>query len=45
MVFEVTGSSCEGYRMRQRMIVNIGDEDGNIGLLDFRIIDFRVGRR
>jgi hypothetical protein len=37
MVFEVTGSKCEGYRIRQRMVVNIGDEEGNLGLLDFRI--------
>ena len=43
MVFEVTGSSCEGYRMRQRMLVNIGDEDGNVGLLDFRISTFESG--
>jgi hypothetical protein len=43
MVFEVTGSACEGYRMRQRMMVNIGDEDGNIGLLDFRITTFESG--
>lgn len=43
MVFEVTGSACEGYRMRQRMIVNIGDEEGNMGLLDFRITTFESG--
>ena len=40
MVFEVTGNSCDGYKMRQRMVVNIGDEEGNIGLLDFRITTF-----
>jgi hypothetical protein len=43
MVFEVTGSACDGYRMRQRMIVNIGDEEGNMGLLDFRISTFESG--
>jgi hypothetical protein len=43
MVFEVTGSACEGYRMRQRMIVNIGDEEGNNGILDFRITTFESG--
>lgn len=43
MVFEVTGSACDGYSMRQRMIVNIGDEDGNIGVLDFRIKTFESG--
>ncbi len=43
MVFEVTGSACEGYTMRQRMVVNIGDEDGNLGLLDFRITTFESG--
>ena len=45
MVFEVTGSACEGYKMRQRMVVNIGDEEGNVGLLDFRITTFEFGRR
>ncbi len=43
MVFEVTGSACEGYRMRQRMVVNIGDEEGNLGLLDFQISTFESG--
>ena len=43
MVFEITGSACEGYTMRQRMVVNIGDEDGNLGLLDFRITTFESG--
>ena len=43
MVFEVTGSACEGYRMRQRMVVNIGDEEGNVGLLDFRVTTFESG--
>src|SRR5687768_11785080 len=43
MVFEITGNPCEGYKMRQRMVVNIGDEDGNLGLLDFRITTFESG--
>ena len=43
MVFEVTGNTCEGFRTRQRMVVNIGDEDGNLGLLDFRITTFESG--
>jgi hypothetical protein len=43
MVFEVTGSACEGYKMRQRMVVNIGDEEGNTGLLDFRVSTFESG--
>ena len=43
MVFEVTGSACEGYKMRQRMVVNIGDEEGNVGLLDFRVSTFESG--
>jgi hypothetical protein len=43
MVFEVTGNACDGYRMRQRMVVNIGDEEGNVGLLDFRISTFESG--
>jgi hypothetical protein len=44
MVFEITGDRCEGYRMRQRMMVNIGDEEGNLGLLDFRISTFESGK-
>ncbi len=43
MVFEVTGNACDGYKMRQRMVVNIGDEEGNLGLLDFRITTFESG--
>jgi hypothetical protein len=43
MVFEVTGSACHGYNMKQRMVVNIGDEEGNNGLLDFRITTFESG--
>lgn len=43
MVFEITGSACEGYRMRQRMVVNIGDEDGKPGQLDFWITTFESG--
>lgn len=43
MVFEVTGSVCQGYSMRQRMVVNIGDEDGNFGKLDFQISTFESG--
>lgn len=43
MVFEVTGSACDGYKMRQRMVVNIGDEEGNMGLLDFRVSTFESG--
>jgi hypothetical protein len=43
MVFEVTGSVCEGYHMRQRMVVNISDEEGNVGLLDFQVKTFESG--
>jgi hypothetical protein len=43
MVFEITGSVCDGYTMRQRMVVNIGDEEGNVGKLDFRISTFESG--
>jgi hypothetical protein len=43
MVFEVTGNACEGYTMRQRMVVDIGDEDGNLGKLDFQIRTFESG--
>ncbi len=40
MVFEVTGGACDGYTMRQRMVVDIGDPDGNLGKLDFQIETF-----
>jgi hypothetical protein len=40
MVFEVTGGACEGFRMRQRMVVNLGDEQGTLGKLDFRVTTF-----
>jgi hypothetical protein len=43
MVFEVTGSTCQGFTMRQRMVVNIGDEDGNFGKLDFQISTYESG--
>jgi hypothetical protein len=43
MVFEVTGSACLGYTMRQRMVVDIGDEGGNLGKLDFQILTFESG--
>jgi hypothetical protein len=43
MVFEITGGACQGYNMRQRMVVNIGDEEGNLGRLDFRISTFESG--
>ena len=43
MVFEITGNACAGYTMRQRMVVNIGDEEGGAGLLDFRISTFESG--
>ena len=43
MVFEITGNACQGYSMRQRMVVNIGDEEGNLGRLDFRISTFESG--
>ena len=43
MVFELTGSVCAGYTMRQRLIVDLGDEDGTNGKLDFRIATFESG--
>jgi hypothetical protein len=43
MVFEITGSACLGYTMRQRMVVNIGNDDGNMGRLDFQISTFESG--
>jgi hypothetical protein len=43
MVFEITGNACLGYSTRQRMVVNIGSDDGDLGLLDFRIRTFESG--
>lgn len=43
MVFEITGSACLGYTMRQRMVINIGNDDGNMGRLDFQISTFESG--
>ena len=43
MVFELTGSACAGYTMRQRMVVNITDSDGSPGVLDFRVSTYETG--
>ena len=43
MVFELTGSACAGYTMRQRMVVSIVDSDGSPGILDFRVSTFETG--
>ncbi|HEX2257831.1 MAG TPA: cell envelope integrity EipB family protein [Afifellaceae bacterium] len=43
MVFEVAGSACEGYTMTQRMVVRLGDTEGDDRLLDFRVSTFESG--
>jgi EipB-like len=43
MVFEVAGSACEGYTMTQRMVVRLGDTEGDDRLLDFRVSTFEAG--
>lgn len=43
MVFEVAGSACEGYTMSQRMVVRLGDTEGDDRLLDFRVSTFESG--
>jgi hypothetical protein len=43
MVFEVAGSACEGYTMSQRMVVRLGDTEGEDRLLDFRVSTFESG--
>jgi hypothetical protein len=43
MVFEITGNSCLGYTMRQRMVVNISDDEGDTDELDFQIETFESG--
>ena len=43
MVFEITGSACIGYTMRQRMVVDIAGDDGDLSKLDFRISTFESG--
>jgi hypothetical protein len=43
LVFEVEGSACEGYRMTQRMVVQLADAEGEERLLDFRVTSFESG--
>ena len=43
MVFEVAGSACDGYTMSQRMVVRLGDTEGDDRLLDFRVSTFESG--
>ncbi|WP_161139017.1 cell envelope integrity EipB family protein [Propylenella binzhouense] len=43
MVFEINGSSCDGFTMGQRLVVRLGDSEGGEKLLDFRVSTFEAG--
>ena len=43
LVFEVSGSSCEGYTMSQRLVVRLDGPDEADRLLDFRVSTFEAG--
>lgn len=43
MVFEVTGSNCDGYTMSQRLVVRLGGSEGSDRLLDFRVSTYESG--
>lgn len=40
MVFELTGSSCEGYSVNYRFVTKLGDNDGAVVVTDFRVTTF-----
>lgn len=40
MVFELTGSACEGYSVSYRFVTKLGDNDGSTVVTDFRVTTF-----
>lgn len=40
MVFELTGSACEGYSVKYRFVTKLGDNDGSQVVTDFRVTTF-----
>ena len=43
MVFEISGSACEGYTMTQRLVVRLGGGESGDRTLDFRVSTFEAG--
>lgn len=43
MVFEITGSVCEGYTVSQRMVLKLGSMDTGDRVFDFRTSSFESG--
>jgi hypothetical protein len=43
MVFEVSGSVCDGYTMSQRLVVRLASAEGDDRILDFRVSTFEAG--
>lgn len=40
MVFELTGSACDGYSVNYRFVTRLGDNDGSTVVTDFRVTTF-----
>nr|WP_306267357.1 cell envelope integrity EipB family protein [Pararhizobium sp. IMCC3301] len=40
MVFELTGSKCDGYAVNYRFVTRLGDKDGTAAVTDFRVATF-----
>lgn len=40
MVFELTGSACDGYSVNYRFVTKLGDNDGSTVVTDFRVTTF-----
>lgn len=40
MVFELTGSECDGYAVQYRFVTRLGDKDGTSAVTDFRVTTF-----
>tara|TARA_R110002124_G_scaffold104370_5_gene254289 strand:+ start:11166 stop:12014 length:849 start_codon:yes stop_codon:yes gene_type:complete len=40
MVYELTGSECDGYAVNYRFVTRLGDKDGTAAVTDFRVATF-----
>ncbi|MEH6727823.1 MAG: DUF1849 family protein [Hyphomicrobiales bacterium] len=40
MVFELTGSKCDGYAVQYRFVTRLGEKDGTSAVTDFRVTTF-----
>ncbi len=43
MVFELTGSKCDGYAVQYRFVTRLGDKDGTAAVTDFRVTTYEEG--